>query len=156
MERLPRFELGHSRWQRGRLPLHHSRILSSFNSFVNFLNTIHNGITGINATVVHKSINPIVFILHNKWCLLRDSNSRPTDYKSVALPTVLNRQINFYIFILKPSLFPPAYPAHPNINSASPNGDDLILIVDCDTSTLTCITDNIFARLLILSRISVC
>ena len=26
------------------------------------------------------------------WCRLRDSNSRPTDYKSVALPTELNRR----------------------------------------------------------------
>ena len=27
------------------------------------------------------------------WCRLGDSNSRPTDYKSVALPTELNRHI---------------------------------------------------------------
>src|SRR5699024_5369560 len=27
-----------------------------------------------------------------KWCRLRDSNSRPTDYKSAALPTELSRQ----------------------------------------------------------------
>ena len=28
-----------------------------------------------------------------KWCSLSDSNRRPTDYKSVALPTVLKEQI---------------------------------------------------------------
>ena len=27
-----------------------------------------------------------------EWCRLGDSNTRPTDYKSVALPTELNRQ----------------------------------------------------------------
>ncbi len=29
-----------------------------------------------------------------KWCRLRDSNSRPADYKSAALPTELNRLYN--------------------------------------------------------------
>ena len=34
-----------------------------------------------------------------EWCRLGDSNTRPTDYKSVALPTELNRQLSvFYIF----------------------------------------------------------
>ena len=35
---------------------------------------------------------------HPLWCLLRDLNSRPTDYKSVALPTELNR---LYLFTLQ-------------------------------------------------------
>ncbi len=35
-----------------------------------------------------------------EWCRLRDLNSRPTDYKSVALPTELNRP-NENLFILK-------------------------------------------------------
>ena len=29
------------------------------------------------------------------WCRLWDSNSRPTDYKSVALPTELRRHVDF-------------------------------------------------------------
>ena len=36
-----------------------------------------------------------------EWCRLGDSNTRPTDYKSVALPTELNRLKNiFYIKFL--------------------------------------------------------
>ena len=31
------------------------------------------------------------------WCRLRDSNPRPTDYKSVALPTELSRQLFDFI-----------------------------------------------------------
>ena len=30
-----------------------------------------------------------------EWCRLRDLNSRPTDYKSVALPTELKRRYLF-------------------------------------------------------------
>ena len=29
----------------------------------------------------------------NRWCRLQESNPRPTDYKSVALPTELNRHL---------------------------------------------------------------
>ena len=37
-----------------------------------------------------------------EWCRLRDLNSRPTDYKSVALPTELKRQHgHIYIIFLK-------------------------------------------------------
>ena len=32
-----------------------------------------------------------------KWCRHQESNSGPTDYKSVALPTELRRQFHFYV-----------------------------------------------------------
>ena len=31
----------------------------------------------------------------SEWCLLPESNWRPTDYKSVALPTELSKHINY-------------------------------------------------------------
>ena len=37
------------------------------------------------------SIFDIIFENLGEWCRLGDSNTRPTDYKSVALPTELNR-----------------------------------------------------------------
>lgn len=39
--------------------------------------------------------------LFNKldWCRLGDSNTRPTDYKSVALPAELNRQSQVPLFL---------------------------------------------------------
>ena len=37
-----------------------------------------------------------------EWCRMRDLNSRPTDYKSVALPTELKRQHeHIYIIFFK-------------------------------------------------------
>ena len=36
-----------------------------------------------------------------KWCRLRDSNSRPTAYKAVALPTELNRRAHFFLSATK-------------------------------------------------------
>lgn len=33
------------------------------------------------------------YMNHSSWCRLGDSNSRPTDYKSVALPIELRRQM---------------------------------------------------------------
>ena len=41
---------------------------------------------------------------HPLWCLLRDLNSRPTDYKSVALPAELNRRYLFTLQIGQKSL----------------------------------------------------
>jgi hypothetical protein len=38
-----------------------------------------------------------VATLIQNWCRLWDSNSRPTAYKAVALPTELNRQITFLV-----------------------------------------------------------
>ena len=47
------------------------------------------------------SIFGIIVEIPGEWCRLGDSNTRPTDYKSVALPTELNRlkysYINFFI-----------------------------------------------------------
>ena len=42
-----------------------------------------------------------------EWCRLGDSNTRPTDYKSVALPTELNRHEMKYIhfFVIKKLIF---------------------------------------------------
>ena len=37
------------------------------------------------------SIFDIIVETLGEWCRLGDSNTRPTDYKSVALPTELNR-----------------------------------------------------------------
>ena len=37
---------------------------------------------------------------HKKWCRLRDSNSRPDDYKSTALPTELSRH-SFFALTLR-------------------------------------------------------
>jgi hypothetical protein len=34
---------------------------------------------------------------HVKWCRLRDSNPRPPDYKSGALPTELSRHIAVFV-----------------------------------------------------------
>ena len=39
----------------------------------------------------NKTILPPDDIPKEEWCRLRDLNSRPTDYKSVALPTELKR-----------------------------------------------------------------
>ena len=44
-------------------------------------------------SIVHTDILYGVFSeILGEWCRLGDSNTRPTDYKSVALPTELNRQ----------------------------------------------------------------
>ena len=42
----------------------------------------------------NKITNPLT---HIKWCWWRDSNSQPTDYKSVALPIELHQR-NHYPF----------------------------------------------------------
>lgn len=39
----------------------------------------------------HFAIPPYI---HKEWCRQRESNSQPTDYKSVALPITLCRQKN--------------------------------------------------------------
>ena len=44
------------------------------------------------------------------WCRLWDSNSRPTDYKSVALPTELRRHVDFLNCVISQVDTPEMYP----------------------------------------------
>ena len=70
----------------------------------NGTNTYKNQLYVMNNTSLLDMANSF-FCITNIWCRLGDSNSRPTDYKSVALPTELNRHLLGRVVGVEPTTF---------------------------------------------------